>query len=108
MRDDDAMDARDGMSVTLTRRRLLAASAGAALWAHAARRAHAEVVSKPVHIVVGFPAGGGTDIIARILAERLRGAYATTVLVENKPGAAARVAVDYVKNAESDGSVMLF
>jgi tripartite-type tricarboxylate transporter receptor subunit TctC len=58
--------------------------------------------------VVGFAAGGGTDIIARILADRLRGAYASTVLVENKPGAAARVAAEYVKNAEPDGSVMLF
>src|SRR5437879_1842565 len=56
----------------------------------------------------GFPAGGGTDVIARILADRLRGPYATTVLVENKPGAAARIAVESVKNAEPDGSVMLF
>ena len=38
----------------------------------------------------------------------MRGAYASTVLVENKPGASARIAVEYVKNAEPDGSVMLF
>ena len=38
----------------------------------------------------------------------MRGAYAPTVLVENKPGASARLAVEYVKNAEPDGSVMLF
>ena len=62
---------------------------------------------EPVHVIVGFPAGGGTDMIARILAERLRGPYASTVLVENA-GAAARLAVEYVKNAEPDGSVMLF
>ena len=65
-------------------------------------------MKKPVHVIVGFPAGGGTDIIARILADRLRGTYASTVLVENKPGAAARLSVEYVKNAEPDGSVMLF
>src|SRR5262249_56632100 len=59
-------------------------------------------------VIVGFPAGGGTDVIARILADGLRGPYAPTVLVENKPGAAARIAVEYVKNAEPDGSVMLF
>jgi len=59
-------------------------------------------------VIVGFPPGGGTDVIARILADRLRGPYATTVLVENKPGAAARLSVEYVKNAEPDGSVMLF
>ena len=43
-----------------------------------------------------------------MLAEALRGAYASTVLVENKPGASARIAVEFVKNAEPDGSVMLF
>jgi tripartite-type tricarboxylate transporter receptor subunit TctC len=65
-------------------------------------------LAKPVHIIVGFAAGGGTDITARILADALRGAYASTFIVEDKPGAAARVAVEYVKNAEPDGSVMLF
>ena len=71
-------------------------------------RALAQAVKKPVHVIVGFPAGGGTDVTARVLAEALRGAYASTVLVENKPGASARIAVEYVKNAEPDGSVMLF
>jgi tripartite-type tricarboxylate transporter receptor subunit TctC len=93
-----------------TRRHLLAASA-AGLVASATGsmpRALAQAIKKPVHVIVGFPAGGGTDMIARILADRLRGPYASTVLVENKPGAAARLAVEYVKNAEPDGSVMLF
>jgi len=66
------------------------------------------LLAKPAHIIVGFAAGGGTDITARILADALRGAYASNVIVEDKPGAAARVAVEYVKNAEPDGSVMLF
>jgi tripartite-type tricarboxylate transporter receptor subunit TctC len=92
----------------LTRRHLLAASAAGLASGAFLPRALAQVVQKPVRIIVGFPAGGGTDVIARILAERLRGPYAATVLVENKPGAAARVAVEYVKNAEADGSVMLF
>jgi tripartite-type tricarboxylate transporter receptor subunit TctC len=93
-----------------TRRHLLAASA-AGLVASATGlipRALAQAIKKSAHVIVGFPAGGGTDMIARILAERLRGTYASTVLVENKPGAAARLAVEYVKNAEPDGSVMLF
>jgi tripartite-type tricarboxylate transporter receptor subunit TctC len=94
----------------LTRRRALAASAAGFACAGTGLlpRARAQVLKKPVHIIVGFPAGGGTDVIARILADRLRGPYASTVLVENKPGAAARIAVEYVKNAEPDGSVMLF
>jgi tripartite-type tricarboxylate transporter receptor subunit TctC len=98
----------------LTRRHLLTASAaglvsaGTSPLAGARAQAIAPAVTKPVHVIVGFPPGGGTDVIARILADRLRGAYASTVLVENKPGAAARIAVEYVKNAEPDGSVMLF
>src|SRR6478672_5947270 len=88
----------------LNRRHLLAGSAATLLAPHAL----AQAVKKPVHVIVGFPAGGGTDVTARVLAEALRGAYASTVLVENKPGASARIAVEYVKNAEPDGSVMLF
>ncbi len=94
-----------------TRRAFIATGAGAAA-ALCIPRAQAQVagpvIRKPVRIVVGFPAGGGTDLIARILAERLRGPYATTVLVENKPGGAARVAIDAIKNAEPDGSEILF
>ena len=93
-----------------TRRDVLAASAAALACAHTSFLSHAfaQAIKKPVRMIVGFPAGGGTDAIARILADRLRGPYASTVLVENKPGAAARIAVEYVKNAEPDGSVMLF
>jgi tripartite-type tricarboxylate transporter receptor subunit TctC len=98
----------------LTRRYLFTASAAGLACAatNLLPRALAETIApaikKPVRVIVGFPAGGGTDVIARILADRLRGPYASTVLVENKPGAAARIAVEYVKNAEPDGSVMLF
>ena len=92
-----------------TRRQFLAASAAAfAAGTGLIPRARAQTVSKPVRIIVGFPAGGGTDMIARLLADRLRGPYASTVLVENKPGASARLAAEYVKNAEPDGSVLLF
>jgi tripartite-type tricarboxylate transporter receptor subunit TctC len=94
----------------LTRRHLLTASTAGLLSSGAGfvPRAFAQATKKPAHVTVGFPAGGGTDVIARILADGLRGPYASTVLVENKPGAAARIAVEYVKNAEPDGSVMLF
>src|SRR4029077_9137771 len=93
-----------------TRRYALAAGAAGILSAPPGfvPLARAQVVKKPVHIIVGFPAGGGTDVIARILAERLRGPYATTVIAENKPGGAARVATDAIKNAEPDGSEILF
>lgn len=96
-----------------TRRQALASAAGLLFAANGIARASAQTqgnpaLNKPVRVIVGFPAGGGTDIIARILAERLRGTYASTVVIENKPGASARLAVEYVKNAEPDGNVLLF
>lgn len=91
----------------LTRRTILAASAVAALGA-GPPNIRAQTLKKTVHMIVGFPAGGATDLIARILTDRLRGRYAASVIVENKPGGAARVAVDYIKNAEPDGSEFLF
>src|SRR5260370_2874835 len=89
----------------LTRRPVLAAPAIVAIGPVCSR---AQTLKKTVRIVVGFPAGGATDLIARILADRLRGRYAAAVIIENKPGGAARVAVDYIKNAEPDGSEFLF
>jgi tripartite-type tricarboxylate transporter receptor subunit TctC len=89
----------------LTRRAVIAASALIGL---DPRPTGAQALKKTAHIIVGFPAGGATDLLARILAGRLRGNYAASVVVENKPGGAARVAVDYVKNAEPGGSEFLF
>lgn len=97
----------------LNRRQALGAAASAIIGAIAADgliagRAQAETLDKVVHIIVGFPAGGGTDIAARVLAQALQGSYASSIVVENRPGASARLAVEYVKNAPADGSVMLF
>jgi tripartite-type tricarboxylate transporter receptor subunit TctC len=90
----------------LTRRAALAAAVVAATGTRPAPTL-AQTLKKPLHIVVGFPPGGATDVIARLLAERLRGRYAPAVIVDNKPGGAARVAVDYIRNAEPDGSEIL-
>jgi len=90
----------------MKRRHFIAGIAGsAAAWPLAAL---AQAIKKPVHMIVGFPAGGGTDVTARVLAEALHGNYASTIIVENKAGASARLAVEYVKNAAPDGSAMLF
>ncbi len=92
----------------LSRRQVIGASAGLmAAGTGFLPRARAQTVKGQVRLIVGFPAGGGTDIAARILAERLRGLYASTVLVENKPGAGARLAAEYVKNVEPDGSTIM-
>ena len=89
----------------MRRREFVTLLAGAAAWPFGAR---AQAVNKLVRIIVGFPAGGGTDIVARILAEAIQGHYAASIIVEDRPGASGRLAVEYVKNAPPDGSVMLF
>lgn len=91
-----------------SRRQLLALSAAGIACGGRAPQALAQAISNPVRIIVGFAAGGGSDLTARILAEALRPSYASTIIVENKPGAAARTALEYVKNANPDGSVILF
>jgi tripartite-type tricarboxylate transporter receptor subunit TctC len=58
-------------------------------------------------ILVAFPAGGTTDQIARLLAEQLKGDLATTVLVENRPGAAGRLAIQALRQAPADGATLL-
>ena len=58
----------------------------------------------PVHLLVGFPAGGGTDAIARILADKLKDQLGTPVLVENKAGAGGQIAAQALKAAVPDGT----
>jgi tripartite-type tricarboxylate transporter receptor subunit TctC len=58
-------------------------------------------------IVSGFPAGGMGDYVARPLAERLRGRYAAGMVVEARPGAGGRIAVDHVRRAAPDGLTIL-
>ena len=59
-----------------------------------------------VRLMVGFPAGGGTDAIARVLAEQLGPAMGATVIVENKAGAGGQIAAQALKTAAKDGSVL--
>ncbi len=61
----------------------------------------------PVKILVGYPAGGSLDTLARLLADKLKDELKRPVLVENKPGAGGRVVVDILKNSPADGSVVL-
>ena len=63
--------------------------------------------SRPITLIVPFPAGGTTDVLARALAERLAGALGQPVIVESKPGAGATVGADFVAKAKADGYTLL-
>ena len=88
-----------------TRRRValvavLAAALAAPAWVGA------QVQARPLRILVGFPAGGGTDAIARVLADRLKDELGVPVIVENKPGAGGQLAAQALKAAAPDGTTL--
>ena len=91
-----------------TRRRQLALGLAAAVpVALLSPAAHAVFPDKPIRIVVPYSAGGGTDTIARHLAERLRPRLGQVVLVENRPGADGVIGTDAVAKSAPDGSSLV-
>lgn len=90
------------------RRTMLAASSIALFAALASGGVLAQAFpAKPISLVVPFPPGGTTDVLARALAERLAPALGQPVIVENKPGAGATIGADHVVKAKADGHVLL-
>ncbi len=67
----------------------------------------AKYPARPIHIIVGFAAGGGNDIIARVFGQKLSEDLGQPVIVENKPGGGAIVATEYVAKAAPDGTTLL-
>jgi tripartite-type tricarboxylate transporter receptor subunit TctC len=63
--------------------------------------------ARAIHIIVGFAAGGGNDIIARIFGQKLSESFGQPVIVENKPGGGAIVATEYVAKSAPDGYTLL-
>lgn len=90
------------------RRSLLSAMALAlALQLVGAGAARAQMLDLATFIV-GYPPGGATDTVARMVAEAVQGKYAKSVVVQNRPGAGGQIAAAYVKEQPKDGSVFLF
>jgi len=93
---------------TLTRRRiatLVGACLACTAWGAAAQDNYP---SKPVRIVVGFSAGGTTDIVARIMARELTETLGQSFVVDNRPGGGSNIATDFVAAAPHDGYTLLF
>ena len=87
---------------------LKATLAAAAAWSAAAPiNVFAQSLPENARILVGYPAGGGIDLIARRIAEQLVGKLAKAVIVDNRPGAAGRIAVDIAKQSPADGLTLL-
>src|SRR5947208_14321759 len=64
--------------------------------------------SKPVRVLVGYAAGSSTDIVGRVMADRLGAYWKQTVIVENRGGAAGNLAADTVAKSTGDGYTLLF
>ena len=91
----------------MQRRTLIhAAAAGAALITSPMLRAQT-LPGGPIRIIVGFAPGGGTNILARVIGQKLQTLWGIPVLVENKAGAAGMIAADYVAKQPSDGTTLL-
>jgi len=80
----------------------------AAAFAMAAASAVAQgYPSKPVRMIVGFPPGGGTDVVARVISAKLQEWYGQAVLVENRPGATGTIGADAVAKSAADGYTLI-
>lgn len=93
-----------------TRRHALAACLALTAWNAAAQTAPAGVAAwpdKPLRIMVGASPGGGTDILARMLADKFSPALKQPVVVENRPGASNTIAADMTARAPADGLTLL-
>ena len=81
--------------------------AAAALTIAGGAQAQSDFPSRPIRFIVGFAAGGGNDIFARLVVQKFQELTGATAIVENKPGAGGRLSSDYVAHQPADGYVIL-
>ncbi len=92
----------------LPRRQFLHLAAGAAALPAVSRIARAQTYpTRPVHIIVGFPPGGATDIVARLMGQWLSERLGQQFIIENRPGAGSNIATEAVVRAPPDGYTLL-
>ena len=92
----------------LPRRQFLHLAASAAALPTVSRLARAQAYPiRPVRIIVGFPAGGTTDVIARLMGQWLSERFGQQFVIENRPGAAGNIAAEAVAKAAPDGYTLL-
>jgi tripartite-type tricarboxylate transporter receptor subunit TctC len=92
----------------LPRRNFLRLAAGTALLPAASRVARAETYpSRPVHMIIGFPAGSAPDIIGRLIGQWLSDRLGQQFVIENRPGATGNIGTEAVVNAAPDGYTLL-
>ena len=89
-------------------RRFAALCAALAFLASAGVAHSQDYPARAIRLVVAFPAGGPTDFVARLLADKLKGILGQSVLVENKSGANAAIGADYVAKSDPDGYTLFF
>ena len=95
------------MKKTITRRMTLATLSLALLGA-AGAQAQTAYPSQPIKFIVPYPAGGTTDVLARMVAQKMQESWQQTVVVENKPGAGGTIGNNLVAKAPADGYTVLF
>ena len=100
---DPAFAPKPQMETRMLSRRYLIAAALAPL----PLLSRAQAALDTVRVLTGFPAGGTVDVVARRVADKLRGSHARVALVENRPGAGGRLAVEELKRSAPDGSTLL-
>jgi tripartite-type tricarboxylate transporter receptor subunit TctC len=94
--------------MNIPRRRFLSLAGASAIFPSMAKFAHAESYpTRPIHFVVGFPAGGPNDILARLTGQWLSERLGQPVIVENRPGASGNIATEAVVRAPADGYTLL-
>jgi tripartite-type tricarboxylate transporter receptor subunit TctC len=78
-----------------------------AVFSAAKAHAQADFPSRPIHIIVGFAAGGGNDLFARLVVQKFQENTGATAVIENKVGAGGRIAAEFVARAPADGYTVL-